>query len=80
MPKLLIIVQQEEESKDEWTDVTMRHNHPMRVPVTLAVATTHLRITTVCILLDENGPWLILLLDETFQHPRVSSDRDYPSE
>lgn len=66
MAELLHVVQQEEESKDEWTDVTMRHNHPMRVPVTLAVATTHLRITTVRLPLG----WKCLLLmspsDEAF--------------
>ncbi|KAH8096624.1 hypothetical protein BXZ70DRAFT_945419 [Cristinia sonorae] len=47
MSSLEYAVQQEEEQRDEFTEVTMRHNHPMRVPVTLEVATTHLRITTM---------------------------------
>ncbi|CDO69579.1 hypothetical protein BN946_scf184759.g19 [Trametes cinnabarina] len=36
----------EEEAGDEFEDVTMRHTHPMRVPVTLKVAQSHIRITT----------------------------------
>ncbi|THH31919.1 hypothetical protein EUX98_g2275 [Antrodiella citrinella] len=47
MTSLECAMEQENEQRDEFSEVTMRHNHPMRVPVTLQVATTHLRITTM---------------------------------
>ncbi|KAI0355329.1 hypothetical protein OH77DRAFT_1424817 [Trametes cingulata] len=36
----------EEEAGDDYEEVTMRHTHPMRVPVTMRVAQSHIRITT----------------------------------
>ncbi|KAI0677196.1 hypothetical protein C8Q78DRAFT_1180405 [Trametes maxima] len=36
----------EEEPGEEYEEVTMRHTHPMRVPVTMQVAPSHIRITT----------------------------------
>ncbi|KAI0371618.1 hypothetical protein BV20DRAFT_1017123 [Pilatotrama ljubarskyi] len=36
----------EEETGDDYEEVTMRHTHPMRVPVTMRVAQSHIRITT----------------------------------
>ncbi|KAL7282669.1 hypothetical protein ACG7TL_004142 [Trametes sanguinea] len=36
----------EEEPSIDFEDVTMRHTHPMRVPVTMKVAQSHIRITT----------------------------------
>ncbi|KAI8982739.1 hypothetical protein BD414DRAFT_515918 [Trametes punicea] len=39
-------VELEEESGKEFEEVTMRHTHPMRVPVTMKVASSHIRITT----------------------------------
>ncbi|TCD61394.1 Ras GTPase activating protein ira2 [Steccherinum ochraceum] len=47
LPSLDYALHQEEEQRDEFYEVTMRQNHPMRVPVTLEVATSHLRITTM---------------------------------
>ncbi|GBE80125.1 hypothetical protein SCP_0213280 [Sparassis crispa] len=37
----------EQEHRTPFTEVTMRHTHPMREPVTLIVATNHLRVTTM---------------------------------
>ena len=37
----------EAEPRTRFDEVTMRHTHPMRVPVSLEVAQSHLRITTV---------------------------------
>ncbi|KAI0329579.1 hypothetical protein GY45DRAFT_1324865 [Cubamyces sp. BRFM 1775] len=36
----------EEEPSEDFEEVTMRHTHPMRVPVTMKVAHSHIRITT----------------------------------
>jgi hypothetical protein len=42
-----ITVEQEAEEVQEYEEVYMRHHHPMRVPVTLQVGNSHLRIITV---------------------------------
>ena len=42
-----VSVELEGEDAAVFREVTMRHTHPMRVPVTLAIAPSHLRITTV---------------------------------
>ncbi|KAI0340881.1 hypothetical protein BDW22DRAFT_1485833 [Trametopsis cervina] len=47
MPSLQYAIDQEEEEYEEYEEVYMRMNHPMRVPVTLRVAGTHLRIVTL---------------------------------
>ncbi|KAL4251095.1 Ras-GAP domain-containing protein [Abortiporus biennis] len=47
MPSLNYAIIQEEEQRDEFFDVTLRQGHPMRIPVHLEVATTHLRIVTM---------------------------------
>lgn len=44
------IVALEQEAKDEFTEVTLRQGHPMRIPVSLVIATSHLRVTTVILL------------------------------
>ncbi|KAI0775878.1 hypothetical protein BD413DRAFT_470082 [Trametes elegans] len=36
----------EDESGEDYEEVTMRHTHPIRVPVTMRVSQSHLRITT----------------------------------
>lgn len=43
-----VAVELEDEPAVEFDEVFMRHNHPMRVPVIMRVAQTHLRITMVC--------------------------------
>lgn len=43
-----LLENQENELGVEFNEVFMRYNHPIRVPVILRVAQTHLRITTVC--------------------------------
>ena len=43
----VVSVDQEHESAQEFTEVYMRHNHPMRVPVTLHIGSSHLRIVAV---------------------------------
>lgn len=37
----------EQEARDEFPEVTLRQGHPMRIPVSLEIATNHLRVTTV---------------------------------
>ncbi|EMD40361.1 hypothetical protein CERSUDRAFT_148314 [Gelatoporia subvermispora B] len=46
MPPLQYAEDLEREPCEVFRDVTMRHTHPMRIPVTLNVAMSHLRITT----------------------------------
>ena len=41
-----IVVGLEAEISDDFQEVTMRHAHPMRVPVTMRIAQSHIRITT----------------------------------
>jgi hypothetical protein len=38
----------EEEAIIGYTEVTMRQAHEMRMPVTMEVADTHVRVTSVC--------------------------------
>jgi neurofibromin 1 len=38
----------EEEASTGYTEVTMRQAHEMRMPVTMEVADTHVRVTSVC--------------------------------
>jgi hypothetical protein len=38
----------EEEASERFKEVTMRQHQQMRVPVVLEVATSHIRITSVC--------------------------------
>ncbi|OBZ70421.1 Neurofibromin [Grifola frondosa] len=47
MSALAYAVSLEHEDLDQFQDVTMRHNHPMRAPVILRVAQSHLRIITI---------------------------------
>ncbi|KAJ3551785.1 hypothetical protein NM688_g4509 [Phlebia brevispora] len=47
IPSLQYAVKQEEEEALEFNEVFMRHNHPMRVPVIMRVAQSHIRITTM---------------------------------
>ncbi|CCM02314.1 uncharacterized protein FIBRA_04405 [Fibroporia radiculosa] len=47
LPSLDYAIQMEEEQRMHFGDVTMRHAHPMRVPVSLEIAQSHLRITTM---------------------------------
>ncbi|EKM59988.1 uncharacterized protein PHACADRAFT_115378 [Phanerochaete carnosa HHB-10118-sp] len=47
VPCLQHAFEQEDEHGEEFTDVYMRHNQPIRVPVTLRVAQTHLRIVAL---------------------------------
>ena len=39
----------ESELSDNFDDVTMRQTHPMRVPVSMRVAQSHIRVTTVSV-------------------------------
>lgn len=48
----------EEEARDQFPEVTLRQGHPMRVPVALQIATSHLRVTTV--------------MNKSFELPRAS--------
>ncbi|TBU46391.1 hypothetical protein BD309DRAFT_622853 [Dichomitus squalens] len=45
----------EAEISDEFQDVTMRHTHPMRVPVSMRVAQSHIRIITTKALTISNS-------------------------
>lgn len=45
-------VDQENEEAQEFEEVYMRHNHPMRVPVIMHIGSTHLRIVTVSSILS----------------------------
>lgn len=47
MPCLQQAFEQEDEHGEEFTDVYMRHNQPIRIPVTLRVAQTHIRIVAL---------------------------------
>ena len=46
-PGLPALPVKEDEAGEHFEDVYMRHNQPMRIPVTLRVTSTHLRITAV---------------------------------
>ncbi|KAI0686496.1 hypothetical protein BC835DRAFT_1523052 [Cytidiella melzeri] len=47
MPSLQDAIAQEAEDFKEYEEVYMRHNHPMRVPVTMQVGSSHIRIITL---------------------------------
>ena len=42
-----VLVSLEDERREGFTEATMRQSHQMRMPVTLEVGVTHIRITSV---------------------------------
>ncbi len=72
----------EDEPGTEYEEVTMRHTHPMRVPVTMRVSQSHIRITTVSSLLIEHFLSLMCFADESasyFQRAVMQGHRDHPT-
>ncbi|KAI0089247.1 hypothetical protein BDY19DRAFT_1089227 [Irpex rosettiformis] len=47
MESLQYAIDQEHEDAQEFEEVYMRHNHPMRIPVTMHIGSSHLRITAL---------------------------------
>lgn len=72
----------EDEPGTEYEEVTMRHTHPMRVPVTMRVSQSHIRITTVSYLPIKRLLSLMCLADESAAHLEctvMQGHRDHPT-